>query len=255
MSLYFKLLTKPVFSIEDVNKYYDNLNSARSAVRRLVNSGMVKKIRNNMYTCTNGEGGMSVANRFQIGSSINTGAYISHHTAMEYYGITDQVFYEVYVTSNTKFNDFEFDGYRYHHIFPSISGGITNEEYSGGIRVTDKERTILDSIKDLDKIAGIEEVAYNINAMGRLNEDKLLLYLEQYNNQFLYQKTGFFLSKDENKHGLSEGFFEKCHSKIAKSKRYLTKDAHSGTYDAVWQVIVPDYIDNMKNGDFLDADI
>lgn len=255
MSLYFKLLAKPVFTIEDVNKYYDNLNSARSAIRRLVNSGMVKKIRNNMYTCTNGEGGLAVANRFQIASSINAGAYVSHHTAMEYYGITNQIFYDVYVTSLIRFNDFEFDGYRYHHVFPNISSGIIDEEYSGGIKVTNKERTILDSIKDLDKIAGIEEVTDNINAIGRLDEDKLLLYLEQYNNQFLYQKAGYFLSNDDKKHGLSDGFFEKCHSKIAKSKRYLTKEVRGGTYDAVWQVIVPDYMDNMKNGDFLDADI
>ncbi len=255
MSLYFKLLKKPAFSIEDVNKYYDNLNSARSAIRRLVKSGMVKKIRNNLYTCTSGEDGMGVANRFQIGSSVNEGAYISHHTAMEYYGITDQIFYDVYVSSNVKFNDFEFEGYRYHHVFSNISTGVINEEYSGGIVVTDMERTILDSIKDVDKIAGIEEVIDNINAIGRINENKLLSYLKEYDNQFLYQKAGYLLSKDGNKHGLSEKFFEKCQSKVAKSKRYLTKETTSGTYDATWQIIVPDYIDSMKNRDFFDADI
>ncbi len=255
MSLYFKLLNKPVFSIEDVNKYYGNLNSARSAIQRLMKSGMVVKIRSNMYTCVNGENGMPVANRFQIGSSINDGACISHHTAMEYYGITNQVFYDVYVTSNTRFNAFEFDGYRYHHVFPKTSSGITHEEYSGGIVVTDKERTVLDSIKDIDKIAGIEEVSDNVSDMGRLDEGKLLLYLEQYDNQFLYQKAGYFLSKDINKHGLSDAFFEECHSKIAKSKRYLTKEASGGVYDAQWQLVVPDYIDHMKNGELLDADI
>jgi len=255
MNLYFKQLNKPIFSIEDVNKYYDNLNSARSAVQRLLKSGMVKKIRNNMYTCINGENGMAIANRFQIGSSINEGAYISHHTAMEYYGVTDQVYYDVYVTSITKFNDFEFEGYRYHHVFPNISDGVIKEAYSGGVMLTDKERTVLDSMKDIGKIAGIEEVATNINDTGRLNENKLLSYLEEYDNQFLYQKAGYFLSKESNKHGLSEVFFEKCKCKVGKSKRYLTKDAERGSYDVTWQIIVPNYIESMKNGVLLDADI
>ena len=92
MNLYFELLKKPVFNMEDVNKFYNNMNSARSAIKRLMKEGMVAKIRNNMYTCISGETGAPVANRFQIASHITPTSYVSHHTAMEYYGITDQVF-------------------------------------------------------------------------------------------------------------------------------------------------------------------
>ena len=105
MNLYFKLLKMPVFNVEDVNKYYNNMDSARSAIKRLMKEKMVVKIRNNMYTCVSGETGLPVADRFQIACSITPTAYISHHTAMEYYGITDQVFYEVYVSSETFFRD------------------------------------------------------------------------------------------------------------------------------------------------------
>ena len=88
LNLYFELLKTPVFTVEDVNKYYDNMDSARSAIKRLMKEGMVAKIRNNMYTCISGETGAPVANRFQIASKITPTSYVSHHTAMEYYGIT-----------------------------------------------------------------------------------------------------------------------------------------------------------------------
>ena len=91
LNLYFELLKTPVFTVEDVNKYYDNMDSARSAIKRLMKEGIVAKIRNNMYTCISGETGAPVANRFQIASKITPTSYVSHHTAMEYYGITDQV--------------------------------------------------------------------------------------------------------------------------------------------------------------------
>lgn len=35
LNLYFELLKTPVFTVEDVNKYYDNMDSARSAIKRL----------------------------------------------------------------------------------------------------------------------------------------------------------------------------------------------------------------------------
>ena len=87
LNLYFELLKTPVFTVKDVNKYYDNMDSARSAIKRLMKEGMVAKIRNNMYTCISGETGAPVANRFQIASKITPTSYVSHHTAMEYYGI------------------------------------------------------------------------------------------------------------------------------------------------------------------------
>ena len=44
MKLYFELLKYPVFTMEYVSQYYDNIESARSAVKRLIKSGLVVKI-------------------------------------------------------------------------------------------------------------------------------------------------------------------------------------------------------------------
>ena len=55
------------------------------------------------------------------------------------------------------------------------------------------ERTIVDSIKDMDKISGIEEVVQNVESMHRIQEKRLIKYLELYQNQFLYQKMGYLL--------------------------------------------------------------
>lgn len=254
MNLYFELLKTPVFNVEDVNKYYNNIDSARSAIKRLMKEKIVVKIRNNMYTCISGETGQPVANRFQIACSITPTSYISHHTAMEYYGITDQIFYEVYVSSETAFRDFEFDGYTYHYVASKVNDGIDTPAFSGGIRVTDLERTMIDSIKDMDKIAGMEEVIQDISCMKKLQEKRLLSYLEHISNQFLYQKTGFLLSKQKEQLGLSKDFFKECQSKIGKSKRYLSRDLMNGVYDDQWKLVVPQHL-SVKNGVMEDATI
>lgn len=135
---------------------------------------------------------------------------MSHHTAMEYYGITDQVFYEVYVSSDTRFHDFVFDGFTYHFVKSRLSEGIDAPTYTGGIRITDKERSLADCIKDLDKIAGLEELIAIISSISSINEEKLLYYLHLYNNQFLFQKTGYLLQSFSEIPGLTDQFFDIC---------------------------------------------
>lgn len=255
MNLYFELLKKPIFNMEDVNEFYNNMDSARSAIKRLMKDGMVAKIRNNMYTCISGETGAPVANRFQIASHITPTSYVSHHTAMEYYGITDQVYYDVYVSSETSFRDFTFDGYTYCFVISKSLEGIEKPPYSGGVVVTNLERTIVDCIKDMNKISGVEEVVQNIESIHRMQENRLLKYLELYQNQFLYQKMGYLLWQHKEQMGLSASFFEKCKKQIGKSKRYLTSDQEGGCYNDMWKLVVPDDLQDMKNGVMLDADI
>ena len=255
MNLYFELLKKPIFCVEDVNEFYGNIESARSAIKRMMKEKMVAKIRNNMYTCISGETGAPVANRFQIASHITPTSYVSHHTAMEYYGITDQVFNEVYVSSETNFRSFSFDGYNYRYVASKSLEGVEKPAFSGGIAVTNIERTIIDCVKDMDKIAGIEEVVQNIESIGRMQEKRVLKYLRLFQNQFLYQKMGYLLSDHQEKMGLSDAFFDSCKEQIGKSKRYLTRDQEGGRYDDEWKLVVPEGLHNMKNGELLDADI
>ncbi|MCD7950978.1 MAG: hypothetical protein LUG12_12085 [Erysipelotrichaceae bacterium] len=167
MNLYLYLSSKPTFNMNDVNKFYGNIDSARSAVKRLLKQKLVLKIRNNLYTCANGMG--PLANRYQIASAITDTSYVSYHTAMEYYGTYNQVYYEVYVSSDTKFNNFEFDGYRYIYVPSKMNIGIINQS-NNNIKITDLERSIVDCIKNMDKISGIEEIISIIEDSPILNE-------------------------------------------------------------------------------------
>lgn len=248
MDLYIEMAKNPVFTIKDVNQYYNNVGSARSAVKRMMAYAKALKIRNDMYTCISAEHGGPIANRYQIASALTETSYISHHTAMEYYGITDQVINDVYVSSKTRFQDFEFDGYTYHFVQARLPEGVITPSFTNGIRVTDPERTLTDCLKDLDKISGLEEVISNIECMSNLNETRILHYLSCYHNYFLYQKAGLLLWNYRKTLGLSEEFFHHCHQHIGKSKRYLTKDASTGIYNSTWNLVIPTYLTSIKNG-------
>lgn len=249
MNLYYELLSKPLFRMDDVRRFYRTEGAARSALQRLLRRGEALKIRANLYTCVGGAGAGPVATRFQIAGAITESSFLSHQSAMEYYGAADQVSYEVYVGSATRFREFDFAGYHYRFVQSRFRDGVVQAPFSGGVVLTDKERTVIDCIKDMDRIGGLEETLADISAIGRLSGDKLLRYLELYGNQFLYQKTGFLLERGREGNGLGDGFFSACLARIGKSKRYLTADkVGASTYVARWQLIVPNNIDRLKNG-------
>lgn len=61
------------------------------------------------------------------------------------------------------------------------------------MRVTDKERTIVDSIKDINLIAGLEEVLSCVVSVNSIDETKLLNYLAGYDSAFYIRRLVLFL--------------------------------------------------------------
>lgn len=235
---YAELSKMNTFSMADVSNLVGNKKTASSLILRLSKKGLVKRIKNNLYTCVNVADGSVIASRYHISCAINDTAYLSHHSAFEYVGITNQVFYEMYVSSSIRFTDFEFEGITYKYVASKLDDGVIAPKNTQGIRITSTERTIVDSIKDYEKIGGLEELLNCISSLPYLDEKQLIVFLDAYNMQFLYQKTGFILKHYKNELQISDQFIYYCKSKTGKSTRYLTKD--SGTYCAEWKLVVPD---------------
>src|SRR6056297_3613690 len=134
-----ELAKHPVFQIDDVKKLVGNENTAYSHLYRLMKKGQVKKVRKNIYSVVNPATGQLVATRYQIASAITDTAYISHHSAFEYYGLANQVFYEVYVSSEKRFNHFEYDHLTYKYVVSRMNEGIVEAKNTTGVKITDLE--------------------------------------------------------------------------------------------------------------------
>ena len=110
MNIFFEMAKKPVFNLTDILPLYENKNSAVSALQRMVKSGRAVNIRREMYTCISPETGAPIANKYQIASAVTEDAVVSHHTAMEYYGLADQVFNDVFISSSKAFQALNLKG-------------------------------------------------------------------------------------------------------------------------------------------------
>lgn len=229
-----------IFTTDDVVRYKGNKSTAYSLLRRLQKKDSIRKIRNNLYSCVNPATNSIYASKFQIASSISETSFVSHASAMGFFGMNNQVSYSMYVSSLTKFNNFEFEGIRYEYQQTKTEMLVTSPKYVDKVRISEVERSIIDSIKEMDRITGLEEVLENISLSRVLNEKKLISYLDYHNSKSLYKRVGYLLSLFRLQTKLPLSFFEYCKMKSTNTTVYLTQEAKgSGYFDKDWNLIIP----------------
>lgn len=239
MKYYEDFLKLGCFTFEEAAGIVGLEATAKSLLQQYTKKGYVAKIKKGLYVAVNLLDREPVANKFIIASKLTGTSVVSHHSAFEFYGYTNQVSYKMTVTSESKFNAFDFNGFHYIRLTPSVSCGIT--EHPAGECVTDIERTVLDCINDFEKDMGFEELVQCISAIPLLNEKKLLTYLEEYNKCFLYQKTGFIMEHFKSDFDISDVFLKICKTKSGNSSRYLMKEIgrDSMEFNNYWHLTIP----------------
>ena len=239
MIRYEKILNLKVFNSEDVYKLTGNINSARGLINDLLDFNLIKRVKHNLYVICDIEFKNTIADQYMIGSKIKDDAYISYHSALEYYGVKNQVFYQVYVSTKKRFKDFDFEGISYKCIDSKYDFGITEKNK---VRLTDKERTFIDCINRTDLAGGSEELIMCLELFGQLDGDKILEYLKGYNSNKLYLKVGFFIELLNEHYGVNNTIIEKCREKKGEKKLYFNEETKKmkSKYVKEWNLIVPE---------------
>ena len=251
MKHYEKLLELGCFSKKDLEHITGGEAAAKWICREYQKKGYIERVKRDLYVAISLETKQPIASRYVIASHISSDATVSYHSAFEFYGYSNQVFYETQVTSECRFRDFEYDGVTYRCVAPRISGGITE---INGTRVTTLERTVIDSINLFEKIGGLEELLRCLMLIPMLDETALLTVLAEYRSGFLYQKTGYILSPFANSFGISEGFFDMCKSHLPKGKSYLSSESQGFICHKEWKLYAPKNLMHMIDKGVIDYD-
>ncbi|MCL2073741.1 MAG: hypothetical protein FWH18_07465 [Marinilabiliaceae bacterium] len=228
-----------VFRKKDVVSFSKDENVAKEILRRYKKEGLISQVRRDLYVATDLATKASLASKFEIASHITPSSSIAYHTALEYHGLAHQVFYRLYVSSNQSFRNFDYDGIEYVFCRATSEMGVVHPVTDNRVRVTDLERTIVDCVNRIDLCGGLDELIQCLAITTYVNERKLLEYLNCFDKQFLYQKTGFILAYFQKEMKLSDDFFAFCRSKVGKSTRYLTDSGSSDTFFSEWKLCAP----------------
>lgn len=251
MKHYEKLLEKGCFNREELAELVGTPAAAKSVIYEYQKKGLIERVKRDLYVVISMETKQPVLSRYRIGSSLFPDACISHHSAFEFYGYGNQVYYECFVATDSRFDDFEYNGVTYHRVERKPD---TEVVLQGGVRVTSIEQTVVDNIRDFEKIAGLEEVLRCLMLVPGLNEEKILAALKRNGNGFLYQKCGYLFEQLDDEFRFSGRFFEECKKYSSQAKRYLMKDAGETVFQERWKLYTPESIKKLINKGMSDYD-
>ena len=236
MKYYKMLLELGCFTRGELIRLIGSPEAANYTIYKYLARGYIERVKRDMYVVISLETKQPVLSRYQIGCKLFEDAVISHHSAFEVYGYGNQVFYEVYVATKNRFLDMDYDSITYHRVEKKDYLDVITV---GNVRVTSLEQTIIDSLRDFEKIAGLEEVARCIQLVPSVKEDKLLECLRKNQNGFLYQKCGYMFEQLQETLQLSDAFYWECEKNASKSKRYLIKEPGNFILNEKWRLYTP----------------
>lgn len=226
------------FTFDDVLKEsHLTTKNLQKVLYRLQKRGAIERIEKGKYLIIpiGAEKGKYTLHEFVIGSLLVDSYSIAYWSALNYYGLTEQIPTTIFIQTNTrKFNtNPKIFGVQYKiiKIKKEKLFGIRKEWIEENqINITDKEKTIIDCL-DIPKYSGgIIEVAKALKN-NKFNRNKLEDYVQRIGNSGVIRRLGYLCDLLKIKITLPE----------LKVRNYLLLDTSmpkSGSKSAKWRLII-----------------
>ncbi len=246
---------KTTFSLRDVEEITGlHGSSARTLIHKMERRGLVTRLRAGLYTLVPFELGRAteyVGDPYVIAREMCAGRryFLSHASAMELHRMVTQPQFTIYVSSTLRTPPRSVHGHEYR--FVTVDSGaffgltevwVTKQQ---SVTVSDRERTILDGLRQPQYAGGIPEVA---KALWMSRKDikvpQLLEYVQHFSSGVLRRRLGFLL---ELYAMASLAQLEPLRSKLTSTYDRLDPTLpKSGSFQARWRLQLNIGIDELK---------
>jgi predicted transcriptional regulator of viral defense system len=192
------------FSLRDVEEITGlRGSSARTLIHKAERRGLVTRLRSGLYTLVPFELGRAteyVGDPYVIAREMCGGRpyFLSHASAMELHRMVTQPQLTIYVSSTLRTPPRSIHGheYRFVTVKPTDFFGLTQVWVTKqqSVMVSDKERTILDVLRQPQYAGGIPEVAKALwMSRTEIKVPRLLDYMQHFSSGALRRRLGFLL--------------------------------------------------------------
>lgn len=232
-------LNQPLLRVSEIKNDFKTESALFSALKRLEDTHKIKKIKGGLYATINPLCNDLFINRYELACSLYENCYVAYHSALEFYGLANQVYNDVHVVTFKRYSPMIIENMEFQFFKVPFNEGVV--EYNGisKIRVTDLERTIIDCLDRILLCGGLEEVYQALIMIKNADENKLLDYLDKYNKKILYKKAGYLFSLIKPKY-LTSNFFRICKKRMSKCDDDIRENIKINyIYDKKWKIYAP----------------
>lgn len=245
--------SNPVFTIGELRKFHKLPESSREAYDLILyhkNMGRIGRIKDGVYfTIRPGQSANNTSvDPYLLASKLAPDAVLAYHTALDLLGFGHSVFTSYYYFSDRFRPALRFQrGHFRAFVTPEklqrkseTNFGTENVERLGiKLRVTGKERTLVETLERPQYCGGFEEMYRSLEKIPYLQPDIILQYLELREQKNLYARVGFFLEQHRSEFHVEESFLKRLAHNVPVQPVYWVPDRKTGILAKPWNLIVP----------------
>ncbi|MFP4051031.1 MAG: hypothetical protein ACLFVB_04750 [Thermoplasmata archaeon] len=183
---------KIIFTPKDVGRFLDiSKQNVYRIIGNMKEKDIIKSIERGKYILTEQWNELDI---YEIVPEIFKPSYIAFWSAMHYHDMTNQVPRTVFLITTKRKRSLTIQSQKIRYITVKKEFFFGYERYAKVI-VSDREKTIIDSLRHPEYSAGISHIYESLPK--NLNTDKLLTYCKKTNNSTIASRLGFILDKKE----------------------------------------------------------
>lgn len=227
---------KNIFTVDDAASIiHEKKSSLVKLLHDLVEKGWLFRISKGKYIILPLEAGAKpefTEHEFVIASFLINPYYISYWSALNYYGLTEQVSKTIFIATTKRKLEKEIKGLRFKFIT------LNKNKFFGFARITisnhfidiaEREKAIVDCLDMPRNCGGITEIIKAIDGIkNELDFNKLIVYAKKMRNKAILNRLGYILDLLGIK------------AKIKPSNHYVFLDSvnkKKGAYNKKWKII------------------
>ncbi len=252
--IYKNFYEKGVFSFEEVVNKYKTVNtvySLRTMIRDCKKRGYIGTVKRSLYYIIPIGSSKKdyTVDKYLIASKIAKKGVIAYHSALELCGVAQSIFNKVFILTNQSISPFKFQGVIYIGVQGCLDFGTTFIYRQGiAIKVTDREKTIIDCLDRIKYSGGLEEFLKSIESFPSIDFKNVKNYLNKYKKINLYCKMGYILTLFAKEWTFPKDLKEEIASRMARKIYYLNNKRKKGKLIKEWNLIVPEDVDELIKG-------
>jgi len=220
---------RKVFTLEEAKKILDCSDEVlRKTLHRLALKGRIQRIKKGYYILIPARAGYQTRwteHVFSFLGRVLDEYYVGYWTALNYWQMTEQIPRTIFIATRRRRRDFTYSNTVPIHfvtVSPHKFFGYTTE-IIGEVKfnISDREKTIIDSLDQLQYAGGISEVAKGLRS--NLNWEKIIDYADSLRNNTICKRLGYLIDVLELR--VNEKILEQLKGSIRPSYSWLDPTA------------------------------
>jgi predicted transcriptional regulator of viral defense system len=237
-----------VFSLDEFRSELGEGRTPYNLLVRATKRGLADRVMRGVYVSQAGRYSREEPDPYLVAAAVSADAVMVYHSALELHGLAHSAsrrvqFASTRATPRFTYRDFEFR--RYDPQKPlasadSVQSTTLVRRPDGVVRVTSRERTLVDCVNRADLAGGLEEVYRSLAALPYVDASNVLAYLRELQSPTAVARTGWLLEQRAQEWYVSGDHLEEMRSMLGRGPYYLTRSNQAGTWVPSWRLYLPE---------------